>query len=1048
MNTKISRKDFLKTSAVVGGAALLGQCKFNERITPENKDSYPLNNVENVIYSVCLQCHTSCPIKVKIDDGVVVKIDGNPYGIQTLNPPIPYKTSIKDAAKIDGAICPKGQSGIQTLYDPYRILKVLKRAGKRGENKWKVISFDQAIKEIVEGGKLFADVPGEENRIVPGLKDLYKLKDPKIMKEMAEDAKEVGKGKMSLEVFKLKYKDYLDTLINPDMPDLGPINNQFVFLAGRIQYGRKEFSKRWLKGGFGSINWFEHTTICEQSHHIAFEKMTDQYKDGKWQKGKTHMKPDFYHARFVIFFGTGAFEANFGPPLLSNQVTNQQVDGQLKIVVVDPRHSKTAAKAWKWLPIEPGKDAAVAWGMIRWLLENEKYDKVYLSNANKAAAKSTNETTWTNATWLVKIEEDGPGKLLRGSDIGAGSKDHFVCISNGAPVAFKTDDENNPIKGELLYEGYVGGYKVKTAFKIIYDYAMQRSIEEWAKEAGIKADDLIEVSKEFAKYGKKSVVELYRGPVEHTNGYYNAQAIITLNLLAGNPDWKGGLSKGGGHWHEAGGEPGNPFNLDKGLHPNKLTAFGVPITREKYKYEDSSYFKKDSYPAKRPWFPHTKNVYQEVIPSAGDGYPYSIKALFLHKGTPVLASPAGHKMIEILKDVNKIPLFFSCDLVIGETSMYADYIFPDTAIWERWGTPHTTPASPIKQSKVRQPTIEPLVEKVKVFGHDAPICMESIMLAIAEKLGLPGYGKDGFGKGMDFYTWDDFYLKMVANIAAGDKENEEVPDASDEEMEIFRKARKHLSKAIFDEQRWEKACIDEKGRNWFKKVVYVLNRGGRYEDFTKYLSSGDKLPHPFKGMFSLYVESVAETKHPYTGKRFSGIGIYEPIKGYDDNPINSPNEYDLHLITFKYIQGGQSRTISNYWLTSTLPENYILMNKKDAERLGIKDYDVVKIVSASNPEGVWDLMNGEKIEIKGSVKVIQGIRPGTIAVSWSYGHWAYGANDIIVNGKKIKGDPRRKTGLCANALLAVDPVLKNTCLEDMIGGSSSFFDTKVKVIKI
>jgi anaerobic selenocysteine-containing dehydrogenase len=124
------------------------------------------------------------------------------------------------------------------------------------------------------------------------------------------------------------------------------------------------------------------------------------------------------------------------------------------------------------------------------------------------------------------------------------------------------------------------------------------------------------------------------------------------------------------------------------------------------------------------------------------------------------------------------------------------------------------------------------------------------------------------------------------------------------------------------------------------------------------------------------------------------------------------------------------------------------MNKKDAERLGIKDYDVVKIVSASNPEGVWDLMNGEKIEIKGSVKVIQGIRPGTIAVSWSYGHWAYGANDIIVNGKKIKGDPRRKTGLCANALLAVDPVLKNTCLEDMIGGSSSFFDTKVKVIKI
>lgn len=220
MNTKLSRKDFIKTAGVIGGAALLVDCKLNTRITPEHKDDYPLNNVENIIYSTCLQCNTSCPIKVKIVDGVISKIDGNPYSMQTINPSIPYKSNIKDASKIDGGICPKGQAGIQTLYDPYRIVKVLKRAGKRGENKWEVISFEQAINEIVEGGKLFAKVRGEENRVVPGLKDLYKLKDHKVMKDMANDAKEVGKGKMSLEVFKQKYKDYLDTLIDPDMPDL------------------------------------------------------------------------------------------------------------------------------------------------------------------------------------------------------------------------------------------------------------------------------------------------------------------------------------------------------------------------------------------------------------------------------------------------------------------------------------------------------------------------------------------------------------------------------------------------------------------------------------------------------------------------------------------------------------------------------------------------------------------------------------------------------------------------------------------------------------
>ena len=45
---------------------------------------------------------------------------------------------------------------MQTVYDPFRITQVLKRAGKRGENKWVTIPFDQAITEIVEGGKLFA----------------------------------------------------------------------------------------------------------------------------------------------------------------------------------------------------------------------------------------------------------------------------------------------------------------------------------------------------------------------------------------------------------------------------------------------------------------------------------------------------------------------------------------------------------------------------------------------------------------------------------------------------------------------------------------------------------------------------------------------------------------------------------------------------------------------------------------------------------------------------------------------------------------------------
>jgi len=62
-----------------------------------------------------------------------------------LTPHIDYKTPLTETSSIDGTLCPKGQAGIQTLYDPYRIVKVLKRAGPRGSNKWKTISFEQAI---------------------------------------------------------------------------------------------------------------------------------------------------------------------------------------------------------------------------------------------------------------------------------------------------------------------------------------------------------------------------------------------------------------------------------------------------------------------------------------------------------------------------------------------------------------------------------------------------------------------------------------------------------------------------------------------------------------------------------------------------------------------------------------------------------------------------------------------------------------------------------------------------------------------------------------
>lgn len=49
-------------------------------------------------------------------------------------------------------------------------------------------------------------------------------------------------------------------------------------------------------------------------------------------------------------------------------------------------------------------------------------------------------------------------------------------------------------------------------------------------------------------------------------GWYNAQALISLNYLIGNPDWKGGLVKPAGGLDYIGSKPNKPYDMSK-LHP-------------------------------------------------------------------------------------------------------------------------------------------------------------------------------------------------------------------------------------------------------------------------------------------------------------------------------------------------------------------------------------------------------------------------------------------------------------------------------------------------
>jgi anaerobic selenocysteine-containing dehydrogenase len=621
-----------------------------------------------------------------------------------------------------------------------------------------------------------------------------------------------------------------------------------------------------------------------------------------------------------------------------------------------------------------------------------------------------------------------------------GSETQHVVARDGQLVAIDAEDTKDAVEGDLFVSTMVNGVAVKSGLQLLRDEAFSRDWSAYVEETGIGYDQIEAVARELTSHGKRAGVEMYRGPVQHTDGYYAGCAIICLNLLIGNLDWKGGMSRGGSHWHEFGGKDGNVYHFKK-MHPAKLANFGPKITREKSRYEDYTLFREEGYPARRPWYPFSGNIYQEVIPSFAMGYPYPGKILFLHKGTPCLASPAGNTNIAMLRDQKKVPLFIACDIVIGESSMYADYIVPDLTYLERWGTPHVTPDVPVLTSKLRQPVASPLTEEVDVDGELMPISLEAFLLAVGKRLGLNGIGTNAFGAGMHFDRPEDWYMKLVANIAAGDKAGDVVPDATDEEMAVFRQARRHLPASVFDEQKWARAVQPEEWR----RCVYVLNRGGRYAPAeTAYASPYMK--KKLGKMFQVFVEKVAKQKNSVSGEYFSGIPIYEGQIDAAGRPLSRNGKYPFTVITYKEPFGGHSRTISNYWTNiAMMPENRILINRQDAERYGYANGQPVRLTSASNPTGSVELFDDHVLDVVGKLRVCEGIRPGVVAVSWHFGHWAYGSNDVVVDGATIRGDQRRGRGLCANMVLAVDPTFTDVCLTDPIGASASFYDTMVRL---
>jgi len=1017
----ISRRGFLTLSAVAGlGAGTLGFSKrlvdlvpftnrgrkslhpiYGNANTPEwlrdpKTSALTANPQWTLHHTVDLQCHSECGLRVKIDrkTGRIQRIIGNPYHPNTLSEYTSCSTPLIDTARHPGTVCARGNTGIQSAYDPYRVMVPLKRVGPRGSGQWKPISWETLITEVTEGGKIFADTGDSMSKDldVLGFRGLYAKR---------------------------------NELMDANAPELGKRTNGFVVQGGRLVGTRMTFVERFVHA-FGSINVFDHVNVCELSHHIGHQHVFS---------GINMTQPDVREAKFIIYWGTQPGDANFPMQIQGKFAAEARAKANgLKYVVVDPKLGRggVVGDRASWLPVKPGTDGALALAMIRWIIDNNRYNAVYLSYPTQAAAEAAGELSHTDASHLVIVDPKHPQARHflpaeiagLGKPMATGEDDRMVIdAASGKP------SQAGAVKAaQIDFAGTVNGVAVKSSFRLLREAAEEHSIEQYAAICGIEPQRIVEVAREFTSHGRQAVSTMYRGVVKHPNGYYNGVAVLLLNLLIGNMNWTGGLTAGGGG-----------YNVKNGLYDIESVpeaeglAKGVIINREKFHYEDTSEYKakvasgQNPYPAKRPWFPLSSNMFTETLPSAIQRYPYGVDILMWHKATPLYSVPSqgNPEFIEAVKSPKNIPLIIASDIVVGDSSMYADYIIPDVSYLESYDHVDTFPTTLTKGTGIRWPA----VSLTPTTADGRHFCMEEFLIDVAKRIKMPGYGEKGIpdatGKFWPLNRREDFYLKATANLAnAKGVGNDEVAKATPAEI------------VIADLMPYQREFANSLKPEEWPAVLGCLVRGGRFQPVSG-ARKGDKLAYQYTKRLHFYAEKVGTTRNSMNGEFFHGTTRWvEPTtaSGKLLDKLDDPKDWPLTIITMKGALQSHSRLVSNYTLREINPGNGVQMAAEDARRLGIANGDWIWVVT---PEG----------KRRGRAMVLEGIRPGVILFEVGYGHWGYGASNYQVGGKRVVGDAVRRAGIQLNPIMRRDPDVWQMSLMDLTGGSVVFYNTRARLEK-
>ena len=299
---QLSRRKFLQTSSLAGALTATDLAlPFKALAVPGEKAGE-----EKVVWSACtVNCGSRCPLRMHVKDNRITYVETDNTGTETYN--------------LDHQVraCLRGRSMRRRVYNPDRLKYPMKRVGKRGEGKFKRISWDEALTEIAQSLRKNIEAYGNESIYL-----------------------NYGTGTLG------------GTMTRSWPPGATMVARLMNCIGGYLNH-------------YGDYSTAQIAVALDYTY------------GGGWALGNS--MADIENTKLIVLFGNNPAETRMSGGGLTYCIEQAKARSNAKLIIIDPRYNDTGAgREDEWIPIRPGTDAALIAAMAYVMITENLIDKPFL----------------------------------------------------------------------------------------------------------------------------------------------------------------------------------------------------------------------------------------------------------------------------------------------------------------------------------------------------------------------------------------------------------------------------------------------------------------------------------------------------------------------------------------------------------------------------------------------------------------------------------------------------------------------------------------------